>query len=401
MDEPAESASSQFRSQWTNPGDVFSVLLIVGADVIQLALAALTGHTLTPIAFSFGWVAYGISAVVSAVGENRLVRCPPEIDMDVVNLASGYGRPNRSWLLARLVRTFDHWAAEEVRAAVRGVHILPTRDEEEGLLQGRKRPEMYAGLCVVVCKWVQNGGSEPGVPALDGVWWSGLLVSAVQLGIAAIPWGLYGNWGIFVATACGTLLAYASGSFPQWRQEKWHWRKQNKTVALVPISGRRLAIVILGADHGFDLEALAGGATLDRLSTRIYTGILAALWLVLLVTCTGIKTDTWYLLAVGGLGMLQNLAVAGLPRSPEALGIPIELVPDSGVFAEHKVMWALMELEMKYPGTGRQLVGMFFPGKLMGWETEWWEAATTAERRLELLGEAKNKEWKRLMDKQG
>jgi hypothetical protein len=129
---------------------------------------------------------------------------------------------------------------------------------------------------------------------------------------------------------------------------------------------RRLAIVILGTDHGFDLEALAGGATLDLLSTRIYTVILAALWLVLLVTCTGIKTDTWYLLAVGGLGMLQNLAVAGLPRSPEARGIPIELVPKSNVFAEYKVIWALMELEMKYPGTGGAPGGHFFPWKVEG-----------------------------------
>ena len=88
---------------------------------------------------------------------------------------------------------------------------------------------------------------------------------------------------------------------------------------------------------------------------------LAVLWFVLLVTSTGIKTHTWYLLAVGGIGMLQNLAVAAAPRHPTALGLPIELVKTkistvSGVqqsevraiFAEKKVMWTLMELEEKY-----------------------------------------------------
>lgn len=403
----SQSASSQFLAQWTNPGDVFSVLLIVGADVIQLALAALTGHTLTPIAFSFGWVAYGISAVVSALGENRLMRCGPEVGMTVVNLDSGYDRDNNSWVLSRMVRTFDFWAAKEVKKAMGDVHILP-KDEEQGLIAlNGEAPEMHAALCVAVYKWVD--GATPGVATLDAAWWSGLVVSVVQLGIAAIPWGLHGNWGIFVATAGGTLLAYLSASFPQWKKEKWYTRVRNKDVALVPSpprgNGGRLALVVLGADHGFDLEALAGGLTPDLISTRIYTGILAIFWLVLLITCTGIKTDTWYLMAVGGLGMTHNLVVAGVPRQPKALGFPIELVktvdttggdPIPHVFTEYKVMWSLMELELKYPGKGKPLVGPFFPGKLLPWEEEWWKLETSFERRRELLRKAKQNQWAKL-----
>lgn len=44
----------QLRSQWILPGDVFSVLLILGGDVVARALAQLAGSGLAPVAFSFG-----------------------------------------------------------------------------------------------------------------------------------------------------------------------------------------------------------------------------------------------------------------------------------------------------------------------------------------------------------
>ena len=47
-------AADQLRTQWILPSDVFSVLLILGGDVIARALAQLTGSGLTPVAFSFG-----------------------------------------------------------------------------------------------------------------------------------------------------------------------------------------------------------------------------------------------------------------------------------------------------------------------------------------------------------
>ena len=95
-------------TQWTEPGDIFSILLILGGDVIQLALTALTGHIITPVAFSFGWVAYAISALLSAIGENRLIQCPPEMPLLAINLKSGYARANQSWLLARLLKTYKY-----------------------------------------------------------------------------------------------------------------------------------------------------------------------------------------------------------------------------------------------------------------------------------------------------
>jgi hypothetical protein len=54
--------SHEFSEQWTNPGDVFSVLLILGGDVIGRALAQLAGSPVTPVAFSFGTLPSGREA---------------------------------------------------------------------------------------------------------------------------------------------------------------------------------------------------------------------------------------------------------------------------------------------------------------------------------------------------
>lgn len=402
----APTTSDQISAQWIEPGDIFSVLLIVGGDVVQLALATLTGNHLTPVAFSFGWVAYAISAVVAALGENRLVRCPPEVSLKVINLKSGYDRPNQSWLLSRLVKTYDFWMPPEVKASLRCSCVLSS-DEEQGRAVASVSSSLSSstagnfvldpcvapiGLCVAVYKWVD--GVEPGVPARDWVWWSGFLASTLQLGVSIIPWRQHGNWAVFITTAVGTVLAYISASLPQWRREKWHARRARKDVALTLGNGSQHVIVILGSDNGLDLESLASGKTPDTRTTRAFTSIMVVLWLALLITCTGIKTDTWYLLAVGGLGMMHNLVVAGMPRHPAALGLPIELVKTTldsgstggqreslGIFAKKKVMWTLMELEEKHNGFGEVLKDEFFPGKLRNWEEEWWSSKDPARRR--------------------
>jgi hypothetical protein len=47
-------ASDEFRAQWIQPGDVFSVLLILGGDVVARAMAQVAGSGLSTVAFSFG-----------------------------------------------------------------------------------------------------------------------------------------------------------------------------------------------------------------------------------------------------------------------------------------------------------------------------------------------------------
>lgn len=62
------SVSALLAAQWKNPGDILSILLLLGPDVVQRAIAQLTGRAITPVAFSFGWVAYGVGALLSSFG---------------------------------------------------------------------------------------------------------------------------------------------------------------------------------------------------------------------------------------------------------------------------------------------------------------------------------------------
>lgn len=55
-------------AQWENPNDILSILLLVGPDVIKSAIAQLAGRAITPVAFSFGWVAYAPTALLSSFG---------------------------------------------------------------------------------------------------------------------------------------------------------------------------------------------------------------------------------------------------------------------------------------------------------------------------------------------
>jgi len=52
-----ERPSTLFRNEWKNPSNyAFTILLLLGGDVVACALAQLAGGKLTPVAFSFGTV---------------------------------------------------------------------------------------------------------------------------------------------------------------------------------------------------------------------------------------------------------------------------------------------------------------------------------------------------------
>ena len=136
----------------------------------------------------------------------------------------------------------------------RGLSSSLSRDEKQQL---QRQQGGSVALCVAVYRWSE--GYKAGLPARDWIWWSGFAASAIQLRVSAIPLGLYGDWSVLLITACGTLLAYASGSLPQWRQEKWHARKQKQDVGLTLGNGSKHVVVVLGSDGSLDLEDLAGG----------------------------------------------------------------------------------------------------------------------------------------------
>ncbi|KAK2855639.1 hypothetical protein FQN49_004997, partial [Arthroderma sp. PD_2] len=82
-------SSSELLKQWKNPFDSFSVLLLLGPDVIRCALAQLSGEWLTPVPFSFGWVAYALVAVLAAVGDGNLLPAP-ESSLLVIGAKTGH-----------------------------------------------------------------------------------------------------------------------------------------------------------------------------------------------------------------------------------------------------------------------------------------------------------------------
>lgn len=372
-----------------------SVLLILGGDVIQQALAQLSGELITPVAFSFGWVMYAISALLAAVGENKLIP-PPDTSCLVINSRSRIVRQNNSWVIGRLVRDLEFWIDPQVREKERQflqqVEALPAHARSDTGISGDSslqphRPAQVA-LCIAVyrCQPDKNAG----VPDRDMLYWSGVMCAVVQLAIASIPWGVWGDWSIFMTTACGIGCAFASGALPQWKAEKWSCRKNSKkTITLTRGNGTRHCIVILGNGVGLDLEDLAGGRGVDIPHTRILTSILALCWLVLLIAVSGLKQNPWFLLAVGLIGMMQNVIVCAAPRKPGAFGVHLEF---QEAFVAGKVMRVLEAVEEKYPHVGRSLVDTFFPGGLRPHEEAYWKEAETKAKQLQAEEMTKNEQ---------
>ncbi|KUI62541.1 hypothetical protein VP1G_09659 [Cytospora mali] len=376
--------SAQFRQQWKHPSDVFSVLLILGGDVVAHALAQLVGSRLTPVAFSFGWVSYAVTAVTAVVGDNKLMPVA-DCSCKVINGSTGFVRDNYNWIIGRIVRDFEMWMEEDSPET----KPISTRLEEILNLQWKKlladaaaearktgaKPQQprrppKAGLCVSIYRAQE---ARPGHPGYDRHYFTGFITCIIQLGLAAIPCGLYGDWSILLITTAGIILSFASGAIPQWSMEKWACRRNTKkTVVLTRGNGSQHAIVIIGDGKGLDLEDLAAadGTSLPSGQTRFCVIALATLWILLLITASGIQNNTWFLLAIGAVGILQNIYVAGAWRSPSAFGVPLEFVE---VIADNKVMKTLYKVEERYQRLGRSMLGTFFPGDLREDEQKQWD----------------------------
>uniref|UniRef100_A0A0W0G0F7 Transmembrane protein n=1 Tax=Moniliophthora roreri TaxID=221103 RepID=A0A0W0G0F7_MONRR len=303
---------------WKNPSDTLSILLIIGGDIVLKALAQLSGRRLVPVAFSFGWVAYSFNTLMSVYGDGHLMP-PADYSAKLFNADSGFGRDNRSWALGRLLRDFE--------------------------LEQQPLPANVA-LCITVFKASDSGTA--GVPDLDRWWWGGVATIVLQLCVSAIPFGLYGDWSIFLVTVAGTILALVTGALPQWRREKWACRRESKKVFLLTGgNGTRNVMVIFSNGKGLDLEDLAGAES---------------------------PMHAWYLLLVGGLGMLQNAFAAGAHRPIGTSGVHLEKVRE---FRGKKVMHALMDFEVAYPKKCQPLLREFFPGNLRQAEEKWWAGDRT------------------------
>ena len=256
-------------------------------------------------------------------------------------------------------------------------------------------------------------------PDIDAKWVLSWLVILVQQILAAVPWIKYGDWTILMVTLGGTLAALVAGMLPQWIDEKWSTRRINrrKIVALTRGNGHHHVMVFINDKNrppGPDIEALAGGGDTSRPETRWICGILCVFWVLLLITVSGLHAHSWFLIGVGGIGMLQNVYLAGASRTPQAFNIHVKpndpptivgrrlpkkppKVPLSELVRPEEqfqplthvggVMGALMALENILPRAGASLLPVFFPGTLkyeperlkFQWEKDFWEQALGQE----------------------
>ncbi|CAG8957588.1 hypothetical protein HYFRA_00010454 [Hymenoscyphus fraxineus] len=375
---PAPTTYTTLREQWTTPSDILSVLLIVGADVVKTALAQFNGQYFKPVPFSFGWVAYAYSYLLTTVGG---LKSMPEAEFKclLINCSTGKIWDRTSWLLGRILDCYeDVWMPEDVRLRVKArdqirqeFFALWDRDGEAGGMLG-----------FAVAVFSPEETSKQGVPSRDNVVFASITTTFVQLGIAAVPCGLYREWEILVVTAVGTLLAWLMGVLQE--RSTSNRRNTKKSFILTKGPGYGHAIVILGNGHGLDLDDMANEVSFRESKMRYRLSIavdllLVILWTALLITTSGMKTNTWYLVGIGGIGMLQNIFIAGARRHPSAYGLHLQY---EGVIAKRNVMSALKTLEKEYPNVGRHLLPVLFPGPLGPNEAEWWaKAEDQAEER--------------------
>lgn len=279
-------SESQIKTQWHSPSDILSLLLILGPEVVQRALAQLVGTYYVPIGFSFGWVAYSFNALLAIAGGKVDTRSPqslltyedgqlmPEADCQalVVTAQSGHYRINKAWIIGRLLRDFEKRAAP---------------------FASSKASDEWEALRVSVFEWDER--REQRKPIRDWVWCSGLAVVVLQIAISAVPLALWSEWATLALVTGGILLASAQAGLPQWKAEKWACPSGGKTISITRGNGHRHVMVLLGSPTALNLEILASGACSKEqsLSGKAAVAILAALWIVLLITVAGLKQGSW------------------------------------------------------------------------------------------------------------
>jgi hypothetical protein len=379
------SVSNQLLQQWQNPSDIFSLLLLVGGDVILKAFAQFHGRSFRPVAFSFGWVAYAFSALLASVGHLKVMP-EPDCPSTLIQCGSGSGQrlENQSWLLGRLVRSSRHWLHPDSFPPARLDDAGNEMREPLPIYIFRADGEKYSSFAVDDKERGLSSAGQRGTTrvkmGMDLVWLSGIATSVIQLGIAAIPAGLYKEWEILLITFCGTAMAFGTGFLHEWAQggtAKFRIRT-NATYALLKGSGPGEVFIIINSEYGINLLDFASVEDKAGISAVFVSAILLVLWTALLITVSGLKSHTWYIVAIGSIGMLQNTIVAGAPRAPAALGIYL-LFQEK--IAEPKVMTTLQAVEEKYPGVGIALLPIMFPGTLRPHERAYWgEKAEALER---------------------
>ena len=366
-----DRATSYFTDQFSNPTGVLSVLLLVGGDTVQKAVAQMTGgrHAVfTPVVFSFGWVAYAVGTISTAVGD-AIFLPNPEHGGYVINvgsakdqaeaIGSGDRRENRSWLLGRLIRDLTL------------------------KIEGKIGVNPDVSLIIVVYKIAPSPvsqGNKQLHPKKDWLWWSFAWAIPLQLGIGCVPWILHGDWSVFLITATGNLLATLTASLPSMRNVQYR-KASRQSYALTRGNGHKYVFIVRPDSYRVDerdegdtvnasslpfLDEIAVNIQRADINARSLSVVFAVLWVMLLIAVGGLKSGTWYLFGAGTIGMVFNIMTSSMPRDPAAYGLPLEQENAYGFRGQDsprkRVQEVLLELERGYPGAGHALKPLYFTG---------------------------------------
>jgi len=213
----------------------------------------------------------------------------------VVHAESGHCRASTNWVLGRILRD----AQDRVHANTPPKKTTTTSDSRKGCdpaIDNKSHPEWEA-LRVEVFEVDSGSVTQQGIPVLDWVWYSGVMVILIQLGLSLPAWIIHDDWAPFLVTTIGTILAVVEASLPQWRREKWSCpKKGSSTVSITQGNGSKYAMLILGHDNvGLNLEIMATAVApfYSTRFTRLMSCILALLWICLLITVAGLQKNSW------------------------------------------------------------------------------------------------------------
>lgn len=85
--------------------------------------------------------------------------------------------------------------------------------------------------------------------------------------------------------------------------------------------GHKHVMILIGRGGSPDLESFATAKMVPRTETSLVCGVLVVLWSCLLLSVSGLKQDTWFLLGAGGIGMLQNVWTGETKRDAKTYGL--------------------------------------------------------------------------------
>lgn len=271
----------------------------------------------------------------------------------IINLSSGDKREIRSWVIGRLFRDLE----KDI--------------DHDGKIADHKVP--HDSLHVEVYKFVATNSwaNDTLRPKRDLLWWSFVVALILQIGVAIIPVTPTSgrqkpNFYILLITVVGTLLSLLTASLQATKGEKYGRTRLGCRDMFALTKGNGYNIVIIILPNSIESKPQLGEVSrmphLARMATASYRPtktskvrafVLGGLWIVLLLIIGGASTDSWYLLLVGGIGIVHTVYVAGGKRRPEAHGFPLTRLNREWVFKGGRgQMDVLVALEEKIPGAG-------------------------------------------------